>query len=77
MGIENIFLQLNAIFIARGGLVDGFELALIQQLTGLDRVAGYAFQFDFRQRYAIHTSTDRIQIPDKIFRFLINGRLDL
>ena len=53
--LNQIFLQLQAIFIPRGGLVNGLELILIQKLTGFNRIADNPFKFHFRQRNAINT----------------------
>ena len=68
MGIQKIFLELETVFVPRGGLVNGFKPILLQDFTGFDGVPHHPFKFMFGKGYAIHPAPDLFQTFHQRFR---------
>jgi len=56
-----VFLQLYAVFVARGRLVNGIETALDQQFAGMNAVSHNSFQLHIRNRDAINPTAHQFE----------------
>ncbi len=77
MGQEEVLLQLRPALVPCGGLIDGLEPVLIQEMAGRDAVSHDPLYIQLRDSHAVHAAPDQLQAPDERLRASIDRRLDL
>jgi hypothetical protein len=73
-GRRQVFLELDAVLVPGGGLVNGIEAVLLQHFANLDAVADHAFQIHIHHRNTVHPAPDALQALHQLLRRSIPQR---
>ncbi|MDA8404114.1 MAG: LLM class flavin-dependent oxidoreductase, partial [Desulfobacteraceae bacterium] len=74
--LEEVFLELETVFVPGGGLINGLETVFFQNFTGFDGIAHNPLKLAFRKGYAVHPAPDCFQTFDQFLGILAQGGLD-